>query len=239
MDILYEDNHLILVNKPFGMASQGDQTGDESVVDWVKSYLKRTYDKPGNVYLGLIHRLDRPAGGILVLGKTSKAASRLSQQFQAKEVEKVYLALTERRPPAAQGELIHHLTKLPGRNIMRAHRKPVADSKQAKLRYEVLHTHGSRALVQVQLETGRRHQIRVQLASLGCTIKGDVKYGPTSFNPDQSICLLARRLTFVHPTLKKSLTVELPVPEGPIWRPFNRLDRLATKIKQPRVIWGK
>jgi len=238
MEILYEDNHLIIVNKPFGMASQGDVTGDESVVDWVKGYLKRTYDKPGNVYLGLIHRLDRPAGGILVLGKTSKAASRLSKQFQQKEVEKVYLAITERAPEPPQGELLHHLAKLPGKNIMRAHRKPVGDSKRAKLDYRVLHTHNQRALVEVQLETGRRHQIRVQLASIGCTIKGDVKYGKTSFNPDQSICLLSRRMTLQHPTLNKPLTVELPIPEGPIWRPFDKLDRSATKIRKARVIWG-
>jgi 23S rRNA pseudouridine1911/1915/1917 synthase len=237
MDILYEDNHLIVVNKPFGMGSQGDETRDESVVDWVKSYLKRTYDKPGNVYLGLIHRLDRPAGGIMVLAKTSKAASRLSKQFQSKSVEKIYVALTERVPAQSQGSLTHHLAKLPGRNIVRAHPKPVADSKQARLHYQVLHTHAGRALVEVQLETGRRHQIRVQLATLGCTIKGDVKYGQTSFNSDQSICLMARRLTFDHPTLDKSMTIELPLPEGPIWRPFDKLDRTATKIKQPRVIW--
>lgn len=239
MEILFEDNHLVIVNKPFGMASQADQTGDESVVDWVKQYLKTTYNKPGNVYLGLIHRLDRPAGGILLLAKTSKGASRLSQQFQAKTVRKIYYALTERIPARPEGQLTHHLKKLPGRNIMRAYPKAIADSKLSKLHYRVLQTHQQRALLEVELETGRRHQIRVQLASMGCTIKGDVKYGETKFNSDQSICLLARRITFEHPTQKQRLTIEIPVPDGPIWRPFDRYDRRDSKVVGPQVRWEK
>ncbi|MEM9983783.1 MAG: RluA family pseudouridine synthase [Bacteroidota bacterium] len=238
VDILYEDNHLLVVNKPFGMPSQGDQTRDLNVYDWAKEYIRVAYQKPGQVYLGLVHRLDRPAGGVLVLAKTSKAASRLSKQFQAKEVKKIYYALVEQAPLPSHGELKHFLKKLPGKNIMRAYPKPVAEAKEASLGYRTLEKSGGQALLEVKLHTGRRHQIRVQLASLGATIKGDVKYGKTDFNPDKSICLLARRLTFTHPTQKKDLTVEIPIPDGPIWRPFNRLDRSRTGVTQARVSWG-
>lgn len=238
VEILYEDNHLLVVNKPFCMASQGDETGDESVYDWAREYIRVTYQKQGNVYLGLIHRLDRPAGGILVLGKTSKAASRLSKQFQSREVKKIYYALVERAPDQPHGELRHNLKKLPGRNIMRAYDKAVHGSKPAHLDYRLVTRQGSRALLEVRLHTGRRHQIRVQLASMGCTIKGDVKYGKTEFNADKSICLLARRITFEHPVQKKPLTIEIPVPEGPEWRPFDKLDRSKTSVTKPVVTWG-
>ena len=220
MEILYEDNHLIGIVKPFCVPSQGDNTGDESVFDQVKEYIRTTYAKPGNVYVGLLHRLDRPTGGVMLLAKTSKAAARMSRQFQEREIKKVYWALTERIPEPQTGELHHHLRKIGGKNIMRAFSKPVAHSKEAKLSYSIRKTKGSRALVEIQPLTGRRHQIRVQLASIGCVIVGDVKYGKTSFNLDKSICLFARSLTFVHPVKKKEITlIATPPTTGP-WSAF-------------------
>lgn len=220
MQILYEDNHLIAVNKPFGMPTQGDESGDESVFDWVKEYIRVTYNKPGNVYLGLIHRLDRPAGGALVLAKTSKAAARLSKQFQERQTQKIYWAVTENIPPQPHGELKHYLKKLQGKNIMRAYNKEVHASKLAHLEYRVLKTAGKRSLLEVKLHTGRRHQIRVQLASMGAVIRGDVKYGKSTFNFDKSICLLARELTVDHPTKKEPLTFTAPIPNNELWQDF-------------------
>ncbi len=216
-DIIYEDNHLIVVNKPFGMPSQGDNTGDESVFDWVKNYIKVTYQKTGNVYTALLHRLDRPTGGLLVLGKTSKAAARMSKQFQDKKVKKTYWAITERVPQPETQRLQHYLKKLKGKNIMRAYHKNIHGSKEAILTYNVLEIRGKQALVEVDIQTGRRHQIRVQLASIGCTIKGDVKYGKTTFNFDRSIALLAQKISFEHPTLKKQMTFEVQPPDNEVW----------------------
>lgn len=221
MEILYEDNHLIAVNKPFGMLSQGDETGDISVVDWVTSYLRTTYNKPGNVYVGLLHRLDRPAGGVLLLAKTSKAAARVSRLFQQKEPNKLYLAITERTPEPPAGSLIHHVKKLPDKNIMKAFRHPVHGSKEARLDYWVKATHGDKALVEVRLHTGRRHQIRVQLGSIGCPIMGDVKYGKTEFLPNTCIALLAHSLTIEHPIKKEPLTITAPIPQEEPWTLFD------------------
>ncbi|MEM7657566.1 MAG: RluA family pseudouridine synthase [Bacteroidota bacterium] len=220
MDILFEDNHLIAVNKPFCMPSQGDSSQDESVFEWVKEYIRVTYQKPGNVYLGLLHRLDRPTGGVLLLAKTSKAATRISKAFQKREIQKTYQAITEQAPRSANGSLIHFLKQLPNQNIMRAHRKAVPDSKQAELSYQTRNTKGKRALVEVHPLTGRKHQIRVQLAAIGCTIVGDVKYGQTQFNPDKSICLFAHRLELTHPVRKEPLVIEAPLPTAGIWRDF-------------------
>lgn len=200
------------------MPSQGDSTGDESVFDWVKNYIKVTYNKPGNVYTALIHRLDRPTGGILVLGKTSKAATRLSTQFQEKKVQKIYYAITEQIPAQATGVLKHHLKKLPGKNIMRAYNKPVHGTKPAELSYKILKTKGKRALLEVHPKTGRRHQIRVQLSTMKCVIQGDVKYGKSTFNFNKSIALLAKRISFIHPTLKKQVSFEVGLPDNEIWQ---------------------
>ena len=220
MEVIYEDNHLIAVNKPFGMPSQGDITGDLSVFDQVKEYIKVTYNKPGNVYTALLHRLDRPTGGILLLAKTSKAAARVSDMFQKRQVDKTYYAITEKIPSPRAGSLQHYLKKLPGKNIMRAYLKPVHASKEAILEYSVLKTSGQQALVEIHPKTGRRHQIRVQLSAIGCTIKGDVKYGKTNFNPDKSIALLAGKLTLIHPVTKKPIRLEIPLPNNPVWRNF-------------------
>lgn len=202
------------------MPSQGDETGDLNVNDWVKEYIRTTYNKPGNVYVALLHRLDRPTGGLLVLAKTSKAAERMSKQFQQRKVQKAYYAITEQIPELPERELKHFVKKLPGKNIMRAYHKEVPDSKSAHLAYKVLRTVGKRALLEVKLFTGRRHQIRVQLASIGCVIQGDVKYGQSQFNPDKSICLLAQSLTFEHPIRKEALTFSLELPKNAIWQPF-------------------
>lgn len=218
MDILYEDNHLIVVNKPFGMPSQGDATGDEHVFDWVKQYIKVTYNKPGNVYAALLHRLDRPTGGVIALAKTSKAATRVSKDFQQRKVKKVYFAITEKAPVQAEGTLVHYLKKLPDKNIMRAYRKEVQGSKIARLTYKTIRKRKGKALIEVHPETGRRHQIRVQLASMGCTIQGDVKYGETPFNPDKSICLFAKKLILTHPIKKEPLIIEAPWPKASYWQ---------------------
>ncbi len=220
MDILYEDNHLIAVNKPFGMLSQGDDTGDQSVVDWVKEYIRTTYNKPGNVYLGLLHRLDRPASGVLLLAKTSKAATRVSKMFQKKEPEKTYLIVTEGIPSPRSATLTHHVRKLAGKNIMKAYPKPVPDSKEASLEYQVLSTKGKRALVEVKLHTGRRHQIRVQMGAIGCPVAGDVKYGKTDFLPNKCIALQAHSLSIIHPVRKERMTVRAPYPKGVPWGEF-------------------
>ncbi|RMG29027.1 MAG: RluA family pseudouridine synthase [Bacteroidetes bacterium] len=218
--IIYEDNHLLVVNKPFGMPAQADISGDESVFDWGREYLKNTYNKPGNAYLALPHRLDRPTGGIMLLGKTSKAAARLSKQFQQRQIQKVYYAITESVPAVETGTLVHYLKKLPGKNIMRAYHKAVHGSKPAELHYRLVATSGNKALLEVHPHTGRRHQIRVQLASMGCVIQGDVKYGKTSFNFDKSIALFAKKIGLIHPTQKVAVTYEAPWPQNEIWQIF-------------------
>ncbi|MEL6192232.1 MAG: RluA family pseudouridine synthase [Bacteroidota bacterium] len=224
MDILYEDNHLLVVHKPAGMPSQDDESKDLSVFQWAKNYIKEKYQKPGNVYVALPHRLDRPTEGVLLLAKTSKAATRISDQFQKRSIQKTYLAITEKIPNPTQGKLTHYVRKLQGKNIMRASLKADPDSKKAELAYEVVVTQGKRALVRVNPSTGRKHQIRVQLASIGSVIKGDMKYGTTSFNADKSICLLAAKLKIVHPTLKEPMEFSVDMPEGNIWAPFNNMN---------------
>ena len=221
VDIIFEDNHLVVVNKPFCLPSQGDISGDESLFDQVKHYLKVTYQKPGNVYLALLHRLDRPTGGIMVFAKTSKAAARMSKAFQEKQVQKTYLAITERTPEPTIGKLTHYLRKIgTGQNIIRAYNKDVKGSKKALLEYEVLATQEDRALIKVIPHTGRQHQIRVQLSTLRCPIVGDVKYGKTTFNSDKSICLLAWKIRFEHPVKKEPVEFTIPFPKKAIWSAF-------------------
>jgi 23S rRNA pseudouridine1911/1915/1917 synthase len=199
------------------MPSQGDASGDPNLFDWTKEYIRIKYQKPGKVYLALLHRLDRPTGGLVLMAKTSKAAARVSQLFQRKEVQKTYLAITQKVPHPPAGKLSHHLKQLPRQNIMRAYPKSVSGSKAAELTYQVVKEDGKNALVAVLPKTGRKHQIRVQLASIGCSIRGDVKYGASAFNPDKSICLLAHKLRFLHPTQKEMMELEVPVPETGVW----------------------
>ncbi|MDX1908671.1 MAG: RluA family pseudouridine synthase [Bacteroidia bacterium] len=218
--ILFEDNHVIAILKPAGMPSQEDETGDLSAYDWVREYVRVKYQKPGEAYLGLLHRLDRPASGILLMARTSKAAARLSEDFRVRNIQKTYRIITERIPDPPAATLTHHVKKMAGKNIMQAFLKPVHASQDARLHYQVIQTAGGRALVEVDLHTGRRHQIRVQMAAIGCTIVGDVKYGKTDFLPDKSIALLAWRLTFTHPTRKEPITLQAPWPDQGPWRGF-------------------
>lgn len=223
MTILYEDNHLLVVSKPHGVPSQGDETGDACMVDIAREYIRTQYDKKGNVYVALLHRLDRPTGGVLMLAKTSKAAERMSAQFQQHSIRKTYYAITESIPSPTAGELTHWMKKIsPDKNQMRAYAHEVAGSKIAKLTYETLATHGQRALVAIRPTTGRQHQIRVQMANIGCVLQGDVKYGngKTSFNPDKNIALFSKSITFEHPTTKETMTIEAPLPDTEVWRQF-------------------
>ncbi len=225
IDIIFEDNHLLVVNKPAGMPSQGDTTGDESVFDWAKKYIKEKYNKPGEAYVALTHRLDRPTAGILLLCKTSKAAKRVSQQFQNREIEKTYWAITEKIPEQSSGILEHYLRRLSGKNIMRAYNKNVHSSKKAILTYNTLAVYKEKALLEIKPQTGRKHQIRVQLSTLRCTIKGDVKYGKTKFNADKSICLLAKKLIITHPITKEKTTFEASYPSSECWDEFRNFTK--------------
>ncbi len=203
------------------MPSQEDETGDVSAVDWVKNYIKVKYEKPGNVYLGLLHRIDRPAGGILLLAKTSKAAERMSKQFHERKIEKLYWAITERIPNPPEGTLVHFLRKMNDKNIVQLFQKELPDSKIAELSYRTIQTSGKKALLEVNLKTGRKHQIRAQLASIKCPIVGDVKYGVENFLPDLSVALLARKISFEHPVVKgQPIEILAPVPNIFPWNEF-------------------
>ncbi|TDU39876.1 23S rRNA pseudouridine1911/1915/1917 synthase [Gelidibacter sediminis] len=217
LQVLYEDNHIIIVNKRAGDIVQGDKTGDKPLSEVVKSYIKEKYNKPGNVYLGLAHRLDRPTTGVIVFSKTSKALPRLNKLFAEKDAQKTYWALVKQMPPKTEDTLIHWLKKNPKNNKSSAYIKEIANGKKAILHYKVLKNLDNYYLVEVALETGRHHQIRSQLASIGCPIKGDLKYGFARSNPDASISLHARTLSFVHPVSNEHIHVEAPLPSDPIW----------------------
>mgnify|MGYP001267628114 CR=1 FL=1 len=220
-EVLYEDNHLLVVCKPPGMPSQKDLTEDYSLTDWAEDYLRELYQKPGNVYVALLHRIDRPVGGVMVLAKTSKAASRMSTIIQNKEFEKTYLAISEKIPVPPTGELEHHLIKLEGKNVMKAFKKPTRGSLYAKLSYQVLQTNEHRALLQILPQTGRQHQIRVQLAAISCPITGDAKYARNDqFLEDQSIALWSWKLSFAHPVTKQVMTFSAPPPVTFPWNLF-------------------
>lgn len=218
MRILYEDNHCIAVLKPHGMLVQGDETGDVSLMDEVKSFIKERDKKPGNVFLGLVHRLDRPVGGVVLFAKTSKGASRLSDQFRTRTVEKLYWAIVEGTPKPKRGQVVQFLKKDASENMVEAFDREVPGSLRAELGYRVLHSLGDQSLVEVIPETGRPHQIRVAMASLGTPIVGDLKYGAqTKLRHD--IALFARSLTFSQPVTKKPITVTAE-PELDIFKPF-------------------
>lgn len=220
MTVLYEDNHLIIVNKNSSEIVQGDKTGDKPLVDVVKDYIKEKYHKPGNVFLGVVHRLDRPVSGLVVFARTSKALTRLNEMFRTKEVHKTYWAIVGNRPSAPEGELIHWLVRNEKQNKSYAYDKEVQGSKKAILDYRLIGQSDRYFLLEINLKTGRHHQIRCQLAKMGCPIKGDLKYGAPRSNPDGSICLHARRITFIHPVSKKEIDVEAPLPDSRLWRSF-------------------
>lgn len=217
LQVLHEDNHIIVVNKRVGDIVQGDQTGDLPLSEIVKEYLKQKYNKPGAVFLGVVHRLDRPTSGIVVFARTSKALSRLNELFKNRETQKTYWAVVKNQPPSESGTLVHYLTRNPKNNTSRAHLKEIKDSKKAILDYNVIRKLQSYYCLEIDLHTGRHHQIRCQLAAIGCPIKGDLKYGFDRSNPDGGIHLHARKLVFNHPVTKEQLQLTAPVPDDPIW----------------------
>ena len=220
MTVVYEDNHIIIVNKTASEIVQGDKTGDTPLSETVKQYLKEKYQKPGNVFIGVTHRLDRPVSGLVVFAKTSKALSRLNEMFKTKEVKKTYWAVVKNRLPHEEGTLEHWLVRNEKQNKSYAYDKERPQSKKAVLNYRLLAASDNYYLLEVDLQTGRHHQIRCQLAKMGCPIKGDLKYGFSRSNPDGSICLHARSISFVHPVSKEQITVEAPLPAGNLWGAF-------------------
>ena len=217
LQVLYEDNHIIIVNKRAGDIVQGDKTGDKPLSDVVKEYIAEKYNKPGNVYLGVVHRLDRPTTGLVMFSKTSKALPRLNKLFVDKEAKKTYWAIVKNEPPKTSDTLIHWLKKNPKTNKSVAHTKEVTDSKKAILHYKVLKKLDNYYLIEVNLETGRHHQIRSQLASIGSPIKGDLKYGFDRSNPDASIHLHAREISFIHPVTNEIINITASLPNDAIW----------------------
>ncbi|MBT8262317.1 MAG: RNA pseudouridine synthase [Bacteroidia bacterium] len=215
--VLYEDNHLLIVNKRPGDIVQGDKTGDKPLSEVVKEYIAEKYNKPGAVFLGVVHRLDRPTSGIVVFARTSKALSRLNKLFSERETKKVYWAVVENQPPKDNDRLVHFMKRNPKQNKSYAHIKEVPDSKKAILNYSLVKKLDNYFLLEIDLETGRHHQIRSQLSSIGCVIKGDLKYGAKRSNKNGSIHLHARSLTFIHPVRKEELTIIAPPPVDPIW----------------------
>lgn len=218
--ILYEDNHIIIVNKRSSDLVQGDVTGDEPLDDRVRSYIKEKYNKPGDVFLGVVHRLDRPVSGCVVYARTSKALSRLSELFRTREVKKTYWAIVSERPPAEEGTLSNYLKKNEQQNKSYVYATEVKGSKLAELTYRVLARSEKYYLIEVDLQTGRHHQIRAQLAAAGCPVRGDLKYGSKRSNEGGGISLHSRRVSFVHPVKNEEISVVAPLPEDRIWKLF-------------------
>jgi 23S rRNA pseudouridine1911/1915/1917 synthase len=222
LNVIYEDNHIIVINKRSGDIVQGDKTGDAPLSEVVKKYIAIKYDKPGAVYLGVVHRLDRPTSGIVVFARTSKALPRLNKAFAERETQKTYWALVKNPPPEESGTLIHYLKRNPKQNKSYAHKHEVPDSKKAILDYRVIKKLKTFYLLEIDLHTGRHHQIRAQLTAIGSPIKGDLKYGFDRSNPDGSISLLSRKLTITHPVKKEEMTFVAQVPEGDaVWKACN------------------
>ncbi|MDY4538178.1 MAG: RluA family pseudouridine synthase [Prevotella sp.] len=220
MQVIYEDNHIIIVSKATGEIVQGDKTGDIPLSDTVKQYIKEKYQKPGNVFLGVVHRLDRPVSGLVVFAKTSKALARLNEMFRAGDVHKTYWAIVKNRPAVEEDTLTHWIVRNEKQNKSYAYDKEVKNSKKAILHYRLISSSTNYHLIEVRLFTGRHHQIRCQLAKIGCPIKGDLKYGAPRSNPDGSISLLSRHVEFVHPVSKEPISCDAPLPETDIWRSF-------------------
>lgn len=214
---MYEDNHLIAINKRAGDIVQGDKTGDTPLSEVVKNYLKHKYHKPGNVYLGVAHRLDRPTTGIVVFAKTSKALPRLNKLFAEKDAKKTYWAVVKKMPQKEEDTLIHWLKRNPKQNKSYANIKEVPDSKKAILDYKLIKKLDRHVLLEINLKTGRHHQIRSQLSAIGCPIRGDLKYGADRSNKDGSIHLHARSLSFIHPVKKELLQLVAPPPTESVW----------------------
>jgi len=218
--ILFEDNHLIIVNKLPSEIVQGDKTGDQPLSELVKQYLKEKYNKPGNVFLGVVHRIDRPVSGVTIFARTGKALSRMNELIKQREIRKTYWAIVKNEPPEISSNLFHHLRRDQKKNKSFAYEKPVDNSKEAKLSYSLVATSQDYFLLEVNLITGRHHQIRAQLSKIGCPIKGDLKYGFPRSNKDASISLHARSIEFMHPVKKELLTIVADPPDDVLWNYF-------------------
>ncbi|MEQ8711466.1 MAG: RluA family pseudouridine synthase [Cyclobacteriaceae bacterium] len=223
LEIIHEDNHLLVINKPAGVLVQGDSTGDVTLADICKDYVRRKYNKPGNVFMGVVHRLDRPVSGVIVFAKTSKALTRLNKLFQERQVKKTYWAIVKNRPPETEEVLVHWLIKDKTRNVTSAYTRKKPGSLESTLTYRVVNSVQRKHLLSVEPETGRPHQIRVQLAKVGCPIIGDLRYGNPPPNDDASICLHARNLEFEHPVLKTMVRYTAPVPDMVLWNEFKKI----------------
>ena len=217
MEVIYEDNHLIAVNKNCHEIVQGDQTGDTPLAEMLKLWLKEKYGKPGNVFVGVIHRLDRPVTGVVLFAKTSKALARFNELFRLGKIEKTYWAITKNCPVEPEGELKHWLVRYEKLNKSKAFDNERPDAQQAVMHYRLISKSDNYHLLEIDLKTGRHHQIRAQLAKIGCPVKGDLKYGAERSNPDGGISLHARRLAFIHPVSQQSVEIIAPVPDGVLW----------------------
>ena len=218
MKVVYEDNHVIIVHKESGEIVQGDKTGDKPLSETVKDYIRDKYHKPGNVFLGVVHRLDRPVAGLVVFARTSKALSRLNEMFRKGEVHKTYWAITKNAPAEPEGTLVNWIVRNEKQNKSYVYDKEVSNAKRAELKYRVIAHTENYHLIEVNLLTGRHHQIRCQLAHMGCVIKGDLKYGAPRSNPDGSISLLSHEVTFIHPVSKVEIKAESLIPDDRLWR---------------------
>jgi 23S rRNA pseudouridine1911/1915/1917 synthase len=218
MNVLYEDNHIIIVNKASGEIVQGDKTGDTPLVETVRAYIKDKYNKPGNVFCGLTHRLDRPVSGVVIFAKTSKALERINNMLKNHEIKKTYWAIVKNTPKQASGTLVNYLVRNEKQNKSYAYNTEKPNSKRAELNYQIIGQSDRYTLLEVNLITGRHHQIRCQLAAMGCPIKGDLKYGFDRSNPDGSISLHARSVEFTHPVSKELIHVEAPTPVDNLWK---------------------
>lgn len=220
MTVVYEDNHIIVVNKDSGEIVQGDKTGDTPLSDIVKEYIRQKYNKPGNVFLGVVHRLDRPVSGLVVFAKTSKALTRLNEMFRTGNVHKIYWAITRNIPPQPSGRLEQWIVRNEKQNKSYVYNREVPNSKKAILEYTTISTSDNYTLLEVRLMTGRHHQIRCQLAAMGCPIKGDLKYGAKRSNPDGSISLMSHHIEFIHPVSKETINLTAPLPPHSLWTIF-------------------
>jgi len=226
MTVLYEDNHIIAVNKSTSEIVQGDKTGDQPLSETIKLYLKEKYNKPGEVFLGVTHRLDRPVSGVVLFAKTSKALTRLNEMFRNQEVKKTYWAIVKEKPEQPEGRLEHYLVRNEKQNKSVAYDKERSDAKKAALSYRLIAHSDTYYLLEVQLETGRHHQIRCQLAKMGCPIKGDLKYGFPRSNPNGGISLHARSIEFIHPVSKLQISLTAPVPvDDKLWHTMEKMQQ--------------